>query len=713
MYHPSFSDLTRPVRPAGAQSVDPLVDLGRVSVLIRLSGLFLVAIGAALFTQRSADAADDKPETGLTVTVTSDSRAITDVTTTPNVRLYVEAGMPPTPFLPGGKFTAVWQGAIHADLRGNFAFQATLNGKLKIEINRSTALEAAGTGETTPLGKMAPLNKGPNAFKATFTSPDRGDAFVRLDWTEKGPFTSPIPPDAFTYSVTPELLKAGQLRLGRELFLERRCVRCHADANLAEASVPELRMDAPSLEGIGVRRHSHWMARWIREPKSLRPTANMPKLLHGPQAQEDAEAIAAYLATLQTGGPVKPAEARYQTKQKGVPEDEAAPAVGEPKPLYERLHCTGCHDPPGAPELDPIKLSQQGIAEKFPAGKLAEFLRAPEAGYAWTRMPNFHLSEQEATELERWLFAAAPKPTASAALAGAVILEKGRKLVQRSGCLNCHALKLENQSIAPRLADLGAGRWDQGCLAAKAGPEAKAPQFSFTAAEREALAAFGRSDRASLARRVPAEFAERQERLLNCTACHGQVDFVPPLEVLGGRLKPEWAAKFMAGDIPHKIRYDFHPRGEPWLEARMPAFRSRAELLALGMAEQHGYPPKSPVEPPVNTTLGEIGRKLVGKDGGFSCVSCHAVGPLLAMEVFESEGVNLALSADRLLPDYYRRWVRAPTSIDPQTKMPVYFEEGKSPLTDILDGDGEKQITAIWEYLRLRDKMPAPNTGAQ
>jgi hypothetical protein len=79
--------------------------------------------------------------------------------------------------------------------------------------------------------------------------------------------------------------------------------------------------------------------------------------------------------------------------------------------------------------------------------------------------------------------------------------------------------------------------------------------------------------------------------------------------------------------------------------------------------------------------------------------------------VFESEGINLVYSADRLLPGYYRRWFRAPTSIDPQTKMPVYFDEGKSPLTEVLDGDGEKQITAVWEYLKLRDQMPRPPTG--
>jgi hypothetical protein len=33
--------------------------------------------------------------------------------------------------------------------------------------------------------------------------------------------------------------------------------------------------------------------------------------------------------------------------------------------------------------------------------------------------------------------------------------------------------------------------------------------------------------------------------------------------------------------------------------------------------------------------------------------------------------------------------------------MPVYFdEEGRSGLTDILDGNGTKQREAMWQYLR-------------
>ena len=43
--------------------------------------------------------------------------------------------------------------------------------------------------------------------------------------------------------------------------------------------------------------------------------------------------------------------------------------------------------------------------------------------------------------------------------------------------------------------------------------------------------------------------------------------------------------------------------------------------------------------------------------------------------------------------------------------MPVYFDEsGKSPLTDIYEGDGAKQIDALWQYIRLGAQMPPPGT---
>ena len=449
-------------------------------------------------------------------------------------------------------------------------------------------------------------------------------------------------------------------------------------------------MGSPAFDGIGARRNYEWMAKWILDPKAERASARMPQVFRGAKAKENSEAVAAYLASLKTSSEVK------------LPEYKDAVREGEAPttPLFERLHCNACHVTSGG-TVETNKVSLHHVAAKFPPEKLIEFLRQPNAHYTWIRMPDFRLSAKEAKELAEFLTkdsAVAPPKVDDA------LIEKGKTLVQNSGCLNCHSAKLDNKFTGPQ-----ADKWEQGCLAEM--PPEKAPQFNFTAAERADLQAFGRSGRESLFRDSSAEFAERQTRVLNCNGCHGQVEGFPALEILGGKLKPEWSARFIAGEISYKPRPVAHPRGEPWLEARMPGFKARAQLLAEGLAALHGYGPKTPPEPAIDNELAKHGQKLIGKDGGFSCVSCHGVAGLAATEVFESEGINLAYSYERLLRDYYYRWMRNPLAIDPQTKMPVYFEDGKSPLTEVLDGDAEKQITAMWHYLRLGQKMPAPNVG--
>ena len=677
---------------------------------VRRCSWWNVFLSICFVAGHSSHAADQKPEPGLQVTFVSLRDAtLADATAAPGIALYVEAGKSPTPFLPPGQFMATWEGFVNADLRSDFFFQAELNGSLKLEVNGGVALETTGSGGASPLSNAIQLKKGANALRAVFTSPDRGDAFVRLGWTEKGIFVSPVPVAVLTHNRTPALDQGTQLRLGRELFLEHRCIKCHTE-RLSEAGLPELKMDAPSFEGIGARRNYDWMARWILNPKTMRPNAHMPALLRGPKAQGDAAAMAAYLASLKSRREVSLMDPNPADAKAGKPSLEES---DEHKPLFEKMHCGACHESPDARETDPKKIPLKHVTEKFSLTELIEFLRAPEAYYEWTRMPDFKLSATEAKELAEFLNARAHKPKEVTAPVEASVLGRGKELIQTSGCLNCHNLKLENQFSAPALATLSSGQWQQGCLATEPKAESKAPQFGLAAFELEALRAFGRTDRASLSRHAPAEFAERQTRLLNCAECHGKVDGFPPLEILGGKLKPEWAAKFVAGEIPYKPRAPRHPRGEAWLEARMPAFKSRALLLAHGLAAQHGFPPQTPPEPPVDAELAKLGQKLVGKDGGFSCISCHGVGPREALEVFESEGINFAYAAERLLPAYYRRWMRNPLGIDPQTKMPMYFEEGKSPLTEVLDGEAEKQIDAIWQYLRLGQRMPLPKTVAE
>jgi len=660
-----------------------------------LSSVLILVLPLAGMAQPAAG----KMEPGLAVTFNSQVGGGSDLAVTPNLSLFIGASKAPTPFLPAGPFRATWEGTVSAELRSDFFFQAELNGNLKLVINDATVLDVSGTGNASPLSQAVHLRKGQNALRAEFTSPSKGDAFVRLFWTERGTNTSPIPLAVLNHASSPELQAAAELRLGRELFLEYRCANCHTADFTARAAVPELNANAPAFDGIGARRNSDWIARWVLDPKSLRPSAFMPRLLLGSDAKADAEAIASYLASLR-GDAINRQAVRLNQP---APEREH---TSDGKNLFEKLQCGSCHNPPDDQEPDSQKISLRHTAEKFSAGKLAEFLEAPEADFPWTRMPNFKLSTSEAKTLSNFIGASAERAPVPATAADPARLERGQKLVQNSGCLNCHSFKAANSFSAPKLPELSADKWARGCLAAEPRADSRAPRFEFSAVQRSALQAFGRTDRLSLTRHVPGEFAERQTRLLRCGSCHGQIELVPPLNILGAKLKPEWAAQFMAGEISYKPRAEKHPRGESWMEARMPAFRTHANWLAEGLAAEHGLPPRTAAEPPVDLQMAKIGQKLASKDAGFSCTSCHGIGPVEATEVVESEGINLAYSAERLLPSYYRRWLRSPISIDPQTKMPVYFDEGKSPLTEILEGDPEKQIDALWQYIRLSGKMP-------
>lgn len=644
-----------------------------------LRSLFAAACLAA-----SALAQPVKTEPGLALTYTVG--AASDTVGAPNVWLYVPAGQPPTPFLSAGKFTATFTGFISVDLRGDFLFKAEAVGAVKVELGTNTVLEFTGDGKkASEPTKPVRLTKGNNALKVTFTSPATGDAMLKLLWSEKGSLWEPVTLGMVNRAVgNAALAQQDQLRLGRETFFEARCAKCHT----TEVAAPELTMDAPSFEGIGSRRHFGWMASWILDPKAQRATAQMPKLLHGPTAQPDAEAIAAFLAS-QTGA-VPAGELKR--------DDESIEAA---KKLVEALHCTGCHNLPDIGDQDAKKLNLTHVNAKFPPAALLAFLKNPGAHYAWTRMPKFNFKDGEAEQLAGFLSSIAPMFKQAGAPTDAAILARGKQLVQTKGCLNCHALKLDNQFKARPLVELAAAKWNAGCLAEA--PAGQAPHFAFAPAERAALQAFAATDRASLKRHVPVEFAERQARNLNCTACHGQLDGFTSYEKLGGKLKPEWMAQFIAGDVKYKPRH--------WLAHRMPAFPRYAADFATGLAMTHGYPPKTPVEPPRDAELGKVGQKLIGVDGGFSCISCHSVGAVKAAQVFESEGINFAYTAERIQRAYYERWVRNPLRIEPQTKMPVYFQEdGASPLPDVLGGDTAKQLDAFWQFFRLGDQVTSPAT---
>ncbi len=641
----------------------------------------LATVALAAFTTAVLRLAAENPA-GLVATF--GAGGVNDQIVADNVWLYVPAGQPATPFIAPGAFTATWRGQVTAELRADFTFHAEFSGDLKLTINDTVVLEGKGEGDKTVTGKSVRLNKGANNLVAEFKSPEAGDAFIRLYWSNKETPYNPIPLGVLSHPENDDLKKSLLAHRGRDLFAEHRCIRCHTSAG----GMPELAADAPAFTGIGGRRNFDWLARWIADPHALRPGTPMPQVLFGADAKDKAEAVAAYLASL-----------------KGNTQFEAKAGDAETgKALFEKLHCVACHNQPEGGDADAKKIAQKQVKAKFAPGAMTAFLQKPSEHYAWIRMPNFRLSPEEAGNLAAYLEANADAPNDRPAPTDAALIEKGKGLVQSVGCLNCHTLEgSKNEFAGKALADLGADKWTAGCVADQPAADSKAPHYSFSDDDRAALRAFAATDRSALTRHTAADFLARQSERLNCRECHGKFDGFPTYELLLGKLRPEYAAGFIAGTETWKPR--------PWLDARMPNFPAYAEHLGTGLAMIAGLPPKTAADPaPADTAeLAKAGQKLVSANGGFACISCHPVGAMGATQVFEAPGINLAHSFGRIQNSYFRRWLRAPTSVDPATKMPTYFdEEGKSPFPDVLGGDGKKTIGAVWEYLRLGEQMPRP-----
>jgi hypothetical protein len=158
---------------------------------------------------------------------------------------------------------------------------------------------------------------------------------------------------------------------------------------------------------------------------------------------------------------------------------------------------------------------------------------------------------------------------------------------------------------------------------------------------------------------------------------------------------------FIGGKIPYKPR--------EWLMARMPGFPARAEGVADGLALEHGCPTALPPPPAPDPSLAAIGQKLVGKDGGFSCVQCHSVGQTRALAPFEAPAINFAHVSERLTREFYDRWVWNPQRVMPGTRMPRFGDaDGKTSLKQYFDGNAAKQFDAIWNYLLAGEKIVPP-----
>ena len=599
---------------------------------------------------------------GLALKFEQDGHA--DRLVVPYPSLNVAPNEKPALFLKPGPFTAEFSGFISIDLRAQHTFTAQVIGSIDLQVNGKEVLKAESQTEAAFTSKPIRLNKGTNALVVRYSAPTNGTSILRLLWSSRNSAV-PIPIAASALSHTPDsdLARSLSIHNGAFLFEQYQCARCHAPSQLNNSM-----WDAPAFDGIGSRLRSEWITEKILNPSGER-SSRMPALLHANNRREQADSIAAFLATLTSESQAL----------------NASPASHEAgATLINELHCRSCHTMPGEP-ASTDRISLKHVSKKFFPDALVAYLRDPQARFPGNPMPDFKLSATEAASIAAFLLPGTyvEKSTVS----GDAVA--GKALVQKSGCLNCHALDLPNQFTAPTLSEPFASVAPRGCLSTNS---ITAPRFAFSETDRTDLHAFISSAKTAPSRGIPtSEFAVQATTAFQCSQCHADAGLPAPLS-LGGKLNPDWSARLMGGELSEKPR--------PWLKARMPAFPAYATNIAMGLTKLHGFSAARSPAPDPNLDLISIGEKLISANGGFSCVACHAVGSNNLQLVVESPGVNLAYSADRLLPDYFHRWLMNPLAIDPSTKMPAYFDaEGRSQLHEFFDGDAAKQIEAMWQYI--------------
>ena len=64
---------------------------------------------------------------------------------------------------------------------------------------------------------------------------------------------------------------------------------------------------------------------------------------------------------------------------------------------------------------------------------------------------------------------------------------------------------------------------------------------------------------------------------------------------------------------------------------------------------------------------------------------------------------------ERVRFDWYRRWLEQAQRMQPGTRMPSIFTDGKSLMTQVLGGDADAQAEALRAYLALGKNLPLPD----
>ena len=482
---------------------------------------------------------------------------------------------------------------------------------------------------------------------------------------------------------------------GSLLIRELSCARCHLE--LAESFPARV---APSISTLVSVRSLDAIVEYLSHPADAWPGTVMPDVLaHRSPATKarDVDALVHFLRSEQS-----PGEEKHEPRLGDVASKEAQ----QGEELFRTIGCVICH--PQQPDHEGyVRLER--VRDRFTLPALISYLKDPLLKRPHSRMPDMHLDDREATAIAGFLLKDSGRKEIVPAL-DPVLVARGRSLFSELRCAVCHPTSA--MAVVPESDSIALKQLDRGCLSSGVGSW---PQFSLSPHQRTVIKAVIDNEWGT----TESQKVEIALRQFNCTGCHerdgyggpssvsdqyfvetdlnlGEQGRVPPsLAGVGAKLKPSWLRQIVVEGTESR----------PYLKTRMPRFKGSRidELLAL-LGESDELDVLPPLIMPEPNQVKRLGRDLVGSDG-LSCITCHTYQ---GKQTGTMGAMDLNLLGQRVTRDWFFHYMRNPSAVSPQTVMPSFWAGGSSAQVEILDGNPDQQIEALWQYLSEGYGMGAP-----
>lgn len=546
-----------------------------------------------------------------------------------------------------------------------------------------------------------------------------------------------------TSRFAPEAPDAVAAVQGEKLFHARGCAACHSprDAQgretLAERSVP-----LGALEGKYSLRS---LVDFLRQPHQSRPSLRMPDLR---LPARELECIAHYLLR----DTVVPGHLNFtmyrgqvwegigheavEPERAGLTADFALAGLGRVH-HHMAVRFEGWLNVPAAGEHTfflkangaTLTIDGREVVALTPKDRrgpqAAEGKATLAAGWRKLRLDYYHTGREPslAFELAGPGFPRGPIPASMLSISDrpiapfqapspdAALAARGRDRFAQLGCASCHDdLGVKSPEATP-LAKLNS---EQGCLAVASG---RGMRYDLSAEQRGWIGAALRATPAPTA--SPAATLHGELARLNCLACHERrgLGGIPPernalfsgtAPALGdqGRLPPplsDVGAKLTPAGLEAALLQGHRQR--PYVDAAMPQYGEAnvRRLIGLFAAVDHletvKLPPLANLQESRNAGYEMVGEK------GFSCIACHDFNGQKSAGAGALDLVNLT---QRIQKNWFHLYMRAPQRFHPGIIMPSYWPGGQSLRPDVLGGDTDQQIEALWSYLETGKQARNP-----